>query len=323
MQSLDLFAGIGGFSLGLERAGIRTVAACELDAWKRERYRARFPGVPVFRDVRKLTGDALRRAGLRVDLVAGSPPCQDASAANTRGLGIDGPETGLFREAVRLVRELRPRWALFENSPRMRTRGVDRVLGWLEAADYAVWPLVVGADDVGAPHERKRMWLVAHANGAGCSGLPGGTRDAHAGAGQPSGAAAADAAGIGPGRPDRSIAQAGSIDPSTSRAHTDRGRLRQQPGRRHGADGARAAIAEPPADADRQGQLERAFDGEMAWLLEHPWAGGLAGHLRVADGVSAGLARQCRSAYGDAVVPLVPELLGRAILAADRREGST
>lgn len=85
--------------------------------------------------------------------------CQDASAANTRGRGVDGERTGLYREWLRLVCELRPAWTCVENSPRLRTRGIDRLLAELESLDYTGWPLVVSAGDIGAPHERERVWI--------------------------------------------------------------------------------------------------------------------------------------------------------------------
>jgi len=160
---IDLFSGAcGGWSFGMHRAGFRTVAACEADPWRRRVYAHNFPGVKLYEDVRTLgSAELVRDLGRLPDVIVGSPPCQDASAANTKGRGVDGERTGLFFEAIRIVGECRPRWCAFENSPRLRTRGVDRLLIELEALGYTCWPFVVGADDIGAPHERKRMWLVA------------------------------------------------------------------------------------------------------------------------------------------------------------------
>jgi len=107
-------------------------------------------------DVRTLRGADLPR----IDVIVGSPPCQDLSAANPRAAGIDGARSGLFFEAIRLVGECRPAWGCFENVPAARTRGIDRAIEALEALDYACWPLVVGADSAGAPHRRDRLWLV-------------------------------------------------------------------------------------------------------------------------------------------------------------------
>lgn len=161
MRALDLFSGIGGWSLGLHRHNIKTVAACESNPWKRSHYARHFPGVPIYPDVSVLTAEVLDRDGcLPIDIVVGSPPCTDISTANTSGLGVDGPESRLYFEAVRLIREIGPRWCAFENSANLRTRGADRVVAEMEAAGYAVWPLVVGAGHAGAPHRRLRSWIV-------------------------------------------------------------------------------------------------------------------------------------------------------------------
>ena len=164
MRVLDLFCGAaGGWSLGLHRAGFQTVAACEIDQARRAAFAHNNPGVLMYDDVRQLTAARLLRdLGYLPDVICGSPPCQDASTANHKGRGIDGERTGLFRDFVRIVGEVRPRWVAAENVPGLRTRGADWVLDALEAQGYACWPLVVGAVHAGAPHERSRVWFVAH-----------------------------------------------------------------------------------------------------------------------------------------------------------------
>lgn len=158
MRTLSLFSGIGGLDLGLERAGFEIVAQCEADPFARAVLRKHWPGVRCFEDVR-----AMDATTLDVDAVVGGFPCQDVSCAG-RGLGIEhGERSGLWREFARIVREARPRWVIAENVPALRTRGADRVLGDLEAIGYTCWPLVVGAEHVGAPHRRHRVFIVAHA----------------------------------------------------------------------------------------------------------------------------------------------------------------
>ena len=162
---IDLFSGAcGGFSLGFERAGWQTVAACEIDDWRRAAYGSNFPHVKLYKDVRDLTAAQLRDDGIeRIEALVGGFPCQDASNANSKGKGVDGPRTGLAFEFCRLAGELRPDWIVAENVPAIRARGVDRVLAALEGEGYTVWPLVVGARHIGAPHKRDRVWIVAHA----------------------------------------------------------------------------------------------------------------------------------------------------------------
>lgn len=173
IRVLDLFsAAAGGWSLGMHRAGYRTIAACEVIDWRRALYSQNNPGVPVYDDVTTLTADRLIRDGVGLpDIVVGSPPCQDISSANTKGKGVDGERSSLYFEAVRIIDECRPRWFALENSANLRTRGADRVIDALAAIGYTCWPFVVSAGDVGANHERKRSWLIgfriADADGIG------------------------------------------------------------------------------------------------------------------------------------------------------------
>ncbi|GAC1338630.1 MAG: hypothetical protein NVSMB18_05360 [Acetobacteraceae bacterium] len=159
---LDLFSGIGGLSLGLHWAGMRTGAFCEADPFCRRVLARHWPGVPIYPDVRTLSADRLRQDGVWPDLVCGGFPCQDASLAG-RGAGLAGARSGLWFEMERIVAECRPHWVVAENVPGLRGRGADQVLLGLEALGYACWPLVVGAVHAGAPHVRRRLWLVAQA----------------------------------------------------------------------------------------------------------------------------------------------------------------
>jgi len=167
---LDLFSGIGGLSLGLHWAGMRTVAFCEAEPFARSVLARHWPGVPIYPDIRTLSASRLREDGVpRPDLLCGGFPCQDTSLAG-RGAGLSGARSGLWSHMARLVRECRPDWVVAENVPGLRGRGADRVLSELEAAGYACWPLVVGAVHAGAPHRRSRVWLVAQAAAADAGG---------------------------------------------------------------------------------------------------------------------------------------------------------
>ena len=160
LRVLDLFSGIGGFSLGLERAGMRTVAFCEIDPFCRQVLRRRWPRVPIYEDVRDLTMRYSRDA----ELVCGGFPCQDVSAAG-KGAGIEGERSGLWREFHRIIGELRPRYAFVENVAALTFRGLLRVLGDLTEIGYDAQWHCIPASAVGAPHQRDRIWIIAYPAG--------------------------------------------------------------------------------------------------------------------------------------------------------------
>lgn len=172
MRVLDLFSGIGGFSLGLERTGgFETVAFCEIEPFPRRVLAKHWPEVPIYEDVRTLTSDILRRDGIAVDVITGGFPCQDLSVAGKqRGMG-EGTRSGLWSEIVRLIGELRPRYVIVENvaallaGPSEKRGGwFGRVLGDLAECWYdAEWENIPAAA-LGAPHLRERVWLVAYPN---------------------------------------------------------------------------------------------------------------------------------------------------------------
>src|SRR5262245_22068485 len=122
MHVLDLFSGIGGFSLGLERAGMRTVAFCEVDTFCRRVLTKHWPGVPIYDDLRVLTAERLAADGIAVDVICGGFPCQDISLAGD-GAGIEGERSGLWSEYARIVGELRPNFAIVENVAALLGRG--------------------------------------------------------------------------------------------------------------------------------------------------------------------------------------------------------
>ncbi len=164
LMVLSLFAGIGGIDLGLERAGMTTVAQCEIDPFCNAVLEKHWPNVTRYTDVRTLDGNEWRG---RVDVVAGGFPCTDCSVAGKgEGLGTEEAPTrsGLWFEMRRIIAECRPRWVLAENVPALRTRGGDTVLADLESIGYAAWPVVVGAWTVGAPHRRERVWIIANSD---------------------------------------------------------------------------------------------------------------------------------------------------------------
>ena len=171
LNELALFAGAGGGILGGHLLGWRTVCAVERDPYaaavlaQRQNDGALHP-FPIWNDVCTFDGRPWR--GI-VDVVSGGFPCQDISVAGG-GAGLSGERSGLWREFARIIREVQPRFVFVENSPALAFRGLDVVLGDLAAMGYdAEWG-VLGADDVGAPHKRERMWIVGQLSDAESGG---------------------------------------------------------------------------------------------------------------------------------------------------------
>lgn len=170
MNVLDLFSGIGGFSLGLERAGMRTVAFCEIEPYCRKVLAQHWSGVPIYEDVRTLTGARLAADGIAADLICGGFPCQDITSNGAKA-GIGGEQSGLWKEYARLICELRPRYVVVENVAALLSRGLDAVLGDLAAIGYYAEWHCVPASAVGAPigrEGRDRVWIVAYADTGRC-----------------------------------------------------------------------------------------------------------------------------------------------------------
>lgn len=161
LRTLDLFSGIGGFSLGLERTkGFQTIAFCEIDPFCRKVLAKHWPTVPCFEDITKLGKEELDAIG-NIDVICGGFPCQDISCAG-KGAGIHAERSGLWWEMLRIVRLVRPKYVLVENVAALLNRGLDEVLGSLAESGYdAEWE-VLSAAEFGAPHIRSRLFIVSH-----------------------------------------------------------------------------------------------------------------------------------------------------------------
>ena len=170
LKVLDLFSGFGMFSLGLHRAGgFETVAFCEISEYPRKVLNARYPGVKIYEDVCTLTPERLAADGIAPNVICGGFPCQDLSLAG-KGEGLDGKRSGLYREVIRLARDIRPKFILLENVAALLDRGLGVVLGDLASLGYDAEWHCIPASYVGALHRRDRVWMVAHPNVIGQQG---------------------------------------------------------------------------------------------------------------------------------------------------------
>ena len=158
MRVGSLFAGIGGFDLGLERAGFDIAWQVEIDPYCQRVLAKHWPTVHRYGDIRAIDWSAVEP----VDLLCGGFPCQDISLAG-KGAGLSGERSGLWFEYAKAINALKPRYVLIENVAALRSRGLDQVLGSLAALGYDAEWHCIPACAVGAPHRRDRVWIVAHA----------------------------------------------------------------------------------------------------------------------------------------------------------------
>lgn len=278
LRVLDLFSGIGGFSLGLERTGgFETVAFCEIEPFCREVLGRHWPGVPIYDDIRELTAERLGADGISVDAVCGGFPCQGVSEAGLRQ-GLQDPRSGLWREYARLIGEVRPQFVIVENVSELLRDGygMAEVLGDLAKIGYDAEWHSIPALAVGADHIRERIWIIAYP----------------------------DRSGVVPihERQRKQRPQEVGEDAAQDHADPDGARLSRGLQARALSEDARAvspwlglALSSAPAFPG--------LDGAGAPVLG-----------RGEDGIPNRVDRM--HALGNAVVPQIPEILGRAILAA-------
>jgi DNA (cytosine-5)-methyltransferase 1 len=272
LRVLDLFSGIGGFSLGLERTGgFETVAFCEIEPFPRRVLAKHWPGVPCYDDVRTLTADRLAADGIvGIDVITGGFPCQDISLAGRQAGITSETRSGLWSEITRLTRELRPQFVIVENvsnllaGPTEQPGGwFSRVLGDLAEIGYDAEWHCIPASAIGAHHRRDRIWVLVHPNEGG--------RDI-------------------PCLQEQEATQQHEAFRASAARNANSARLAQREGKR-----------------SNDGPKLSAIIGADWWITE-PALG------RVADGVPDRVDRL--KSLGNAVVPQIPELIGRAILAA-------
>ena len=161
MKVLDLFSGIGGFSLGLERAGMKTVQFVENDPYCQKVLAKNFPGIPIHGDIKTFHYDK------PVEIISGGFPCQPYShAGEQRGKEDD---RHLWEEYFRIIQSVRSRWVVGENVSGIINMELDQVLSDLASENYSCQSLVIPACAVNAPHRRDRVWIIARRNAMGNS----------------------------------------------------------------------------------------------------------------------------------------------------------
>ena len=171
LKLLDLFSGIGGFSYAGEKivGGFKTTQFVELDPYCQKVLRKNFPNTPIHDDIKTFTA----KPG-QFDVFTIGFPCQDLSVAGRqKGIG-EGTRSGLFYESIRLLREVRPKFALFENVRNLlsheKGETFQEILFQIAKAGYDAEWSVISAKDLGACHLRQRLWIVAYSNSFRCGG---------------------------------------------------------------------------------------------------------------------------------------------------------
>lgn len=312
LKVLSLFAGIGGFDLGLERTGgFETVAFCEIEPFAQRVLAKHWPHVPCYSDVRELTSDRLRADGISVDVICGGFPCQDISLAGN-GAGLAGERSGLWSEIARLVGELRPKFVIVENVAALLGRGLGDVLGDLASLRYDAEWHCIPASALGAAHRRDRIWILAYperfierqdAVQDGCGTVVAGEASPERGKGTGAlagcGSVLADAAG-------ERRREAGQHRERSAQWVASGSEVLAHPASiGHAGSGLLTQWCRPETNGAWQAANALAGGVHSEWDAE-PELG------RVADGVPDRAHRL--KGLGNAVVPQIPELIGRAIL---------
>ena len=278
MKVLDLFSGIGGFSLGLEWAGMSTVAMCEKDPYCRKILAKHWPDLTIHEDIRNLDGKKYTNA---IDLVAGGFPCQPFSVAGKRK-GADD-DRHLWPEMLRVIKEAKPRWVIGENVFGFINMALDDVQADLEREHYEVRKFVLPAVAVDARHRRDRIILIAYSNSPAVWNLP-------------------ERQEIGRDNLQTSRQAITPHDgPSQSMAYSQSKRMER--------DWSFGVEESQPSCSQRLSGRDSSGGGPRIWQAE-PGVG------RVANGVSHRVDRL--RGLGNAVVPQLIQAIGELVLTADK-----
>ena len=164
LRHLDLFSGLGGFSLGLEATGgFETVAFCDIEKFSRKVLKKHWPNVKQYKDIKELTYEQIKEDTLApIDIITGGYPCQPFSVAGSQ-LG-EKDKRHLWPDMFRIIKECKPTWVIGENVGGHIKLGLDTVLQDLESEGYSVRAFSISASSIGANHQRERVWIIAHSN---------------------------------------------------------------------------------------------------------------------------------------------------------------
>lgn len=290
LKVLDLFSGIGGFSLGLERSGgFVTSAFCEIDPFCQKILKKHWPDVPIFDDIKGLNCHELGK----IDVITGGYPCQPFSVAGKQKGHED--DRHLWPSMFEIIAQCRPSWVICENVYGHVKLGLDAVLFDLESEGYATATFVVPAVAVDAPHRRDRLWIVAHSSLEGRQQKP---RRSHGDEEKDEGRSEEN---------DNKLASYGKGNKSG-----------EMPGTMANTKGEQSVSYNYGAESghsgeSKQGKFRGSDSGSLrAWSWPAEPAVG-----RVADGIPRRVDRL--RALGNAVVPQIVERIGRSILEAEKR----
>ena len=179
LKTLDLFAGIGGFTLGLDKTDLfETIAFCEWDTTAQQVLKKHWPNTYCYGDIKSLEyrdgylySEACGVAGITsIDIITGGFPCQDISYAG-KGAGLEGERSGHWTHYLRLISEIKPKGVIIENVSALRTRGLGTVLQNLNEVGYDAEWHCIPASSLGACHQRDRIWILAYRRSEGGKGL--------------------------------------------------------------------------------------------------------------------------------------------------------
>lgn len=311
MKVLDLFSGIGGFSLGLERAGMETIGFVEIDPFCQSVLKMHWPDVPVYDDIKTLHAEEFK---IRPDVICGGLPCQPFSVAGKQRGKKD--DRYLWPEMLRVIKEFRPNWVIAENVVGLINMGLDEVLLDLESEGYTTQSFVIPAAGLDGSHRRERVWVVGYAEHDGSSASEvSGQLAGDAPEGSQGSQFSFELEGAGGSGNSQDVANAESLGLQMRSQSGDPESEGQEPEQQS----ARRSELLARALNEAQPGMGRKSDGLPKWLdglefINRPDRGDTP---RVTE---EGTNRAARiKALGNAVVPQIPQVLGRAILEVEKK----